>query len=186
MLKKIVLTSIVVILSSLFVYAGSDEERHITFLGFSKDGKYVLVDVKDPNIGNSINVYAVNGRKLKTKKFYYTPIQKLKLTKQLKKKFKITDKGTNSMQDPSQKYSFSGVMQGKYFKILVMKGNKVAVFDKLPGLKKGEMNIKEIWWASNGRSMAIIINRKLSTPGFGFNVDTIKTYIFFPSTLRFK
>ena len=185
MVKSTVLVLFLITIATM-AFASADEERSIEFLGFSLDGKLAMVKINDPNSGNSIEVLSIPKGKKKARAPFYSTAQAKKLVKKFTKRYKIKDKGNNSTQDPSGKITFLGLVKGKYFIILAMRGNRTAVFDKIPAGKASEIKIKEVWWSKNGRSMTIIINKKKSDPDYGFDIDTVRLYKYYSSALHFK
>lgn len=168
------------------VLGAADEERKIDFLGFSKDSALSMVKIVDPNSGNKIAVFKIpQGKQVDSRTFYAgSSIKKIKDA--LSKKHHISDSGKMSMQAPDGKITFFGIIRGKNFAIMAMRGNRTAIFTKVPIGKATKVTLKEIWWASDGRSMAVIINKKKSSADYGFDLDSVHFYRYYPSALRFK
>ena len=167
-------------------WASADEEVRIDFLGFSTDCKMAMVRITDPNSGNRITVFTIPKAKSVASKPFYSAAQEKKIKAQLAKKYRIKDPGKNSNQDPKGKITFFGLLKGKWFRIMAMRGNRTAAFDKVAAGKAGQVSLKEVWWAKDGRSMVMIINKKRSDPDYGFNIDVLRFYRYYPSTLHFK
>jgi len=167
-------------------FGAADEERKVDFLGFSSDSRQAMLKIVDPNSGNQIAVFSIPKGKRVVAKTFYSESQVGKIKKHLIKKYKISDKGKSAMVDPGGKVTFFGLVRGKYFVIMAMRGNRTAIFDKISAGKATNIVLKAIWWASDGRSMAVIINKKKTSSDYGFDIDTVRFYRYYPSALRFK
>ena len=167
-------------------FGAADEERKVEFLGFSSDSRQAMLKIVDPNSGNKIAVLGIPKGKRIAAKAFYSGSQVKKIKDSLAKKYHVSDPGKNAMVDPGGKVTFFGLVRGKYFVIMAMRGNRTAIFNKIPAGKATNIVLKEIWWASDGRSMAVIINKKKTSPDYGFDIDTVRFYRYYPSTLRFK
>lgn len=177
---------LLVILMASTVFGAADEERKVDFLGFSADSKQAMIKIVDPNSGNRIAIFTIPEGKQVVAKPFYSELQVKKIKAGLAKKFHVSDAGKNAMLAPGGKVTFFGIVRGKSFVIMAMRGNRTAIFDKIPTGKATKVVLKAIWWASDGRSMVVIINKKKTSADYGFNIDTVRFYRYYPSALRFK
>ncbi len=184
MIKLWVLLSCVVV--SSVALASADEEIKVTFWGFSADARMAMAKIVDPNGGNRVAVFTIPEGKMVTSRPFATEAQAKQIKKKLSKKYHISDAGKNSTQGPRGKITFFGILKGKYFVIMAMRGNRTAVFDKISAGKAPQVQLKEVWWSADGRSMVVIINKKKSSADYGFDIDTLRFYRYYPSALKFK
>ncbi|HAN30922.1 MAG TPA: hypothetical protein DCQ06_04940 [Myxococcales bacterium] len=165
-----------------FASPGFATEKKITIsvVGFTADGKQMLVDMNDSNYGRGLRLYDVEtGRPAKKSRLIeYERSAKVPTFKRYKRRYKIKDPGMESMKSADKKMAFFAVEKGERLVIAVTdyqrlgKVTDVELRQDKETEKRAEGRLKTIMWTTDRKTMVLVISQKMKGQ-FTSEIDTL-------------
>jgi len=183
------------VLSFLFAGVGLAQESKIsmTVLGFTEDGKQMLVRMDDNQVGLGLRLYDVEtGAPVKPwRKFPLIQFERgneVATVKRAKRRYKIKDPGIEALKTKDEKIAFFGVEKGENLVIAATDYKRLGklmdvALKRDPETKKiAQATLRSIFWTSDYKHMVLVVNQKIKGQ-FLFEKDYFHWYEFKPKKI---
>ncbi|MCO4759882.1 MAG: hypothetical protein KC502_00100 [Myxococcales bacterium] len=149
--------------------AFAELKTQYSIIGFTKDGKRMLVDIDDVNYGHGLRIFDVETGKAakRSRVIEYERADKVKTIKRAKRRYKIKDLGIESMKTEDEKISFFSIEKADDLIIactdLKRLGKVTSVplkVDKDTG-QKAQARLKTIMWTTDRKTMILVVTQKM-------------------------
>ncbi len=149
--------------------AAQANRTSLDVLGFSKDGKQMLVKIDDNNVGLGMRMYEVEtGKPAKRSRLVeYARGDEVPLRKKLERRFKIKDPGVEDMRTEDKKLAFFGVLKEETLVIAVTDYQRLGkVMDvKLhvdeESQSRSTANLRSVVWSSDRKFFIVVVTHKM-------------------------
>jgi len=144
----------------------------MTVLGFTEDGKRMLVRMDDNQVGLGLRLYDVEtGMPLKPWKKYrliqFERGNEVATVKAAKRRYKIKDSGIEALKTQDEKLAFFGVEKGENLVIAATDYKRLGKLMDVP-LKRdpetkkiAQATLRSIFWTSDFKNMVLVVNQKI-------------------------
>ena len=160
--------------------AATEKKITLSIVGFTEDGKKMLIASNDINYGRGLRLYDVETGKpaKKSRLIEYERADKVSTFKRAKRRYKIKDLGVESMKSADEKLSFFAVEKGERLVIAVTdyqrlgKVSDVELRQDKETEKRAQGRLKTIMWTSDRKTMVLVVTQKMSGQ-FQSEIDTV-------------
>ncbi len=167
----------------------ADVRRTLDFLGFSDDGARYLLKVSDANTGDALSVRSFATGKAEKTLPLAGPAREKQDVDAARRKYRITDPGTDAVQSPDGRYTLLVLPKGMKTEIRVMRGEKRAVLkvlDATPGPEgPPKVTLKSVFWSRDGRRIVVVLHRTLRGDHY-IDTDEAHPIDFLPGEMKFE
>lgn len=153
--------------------AHAQESRiSMTVLGFTEDGRQMLVRMDDNQVGLGLRLYDVETGMpaLPWKKFPLIQFERgdeVATVKRAKRRYKIKDDGIEALKTADEKIAFFGVEKGENLVIAATDYKRLGKLMDIP-LKRdpetkkiAQATLKSIFWTSDYKHMVLVVSQKI-------------------------
>ncbi len=165
----------------------------MTVLGFTEDGKRMLVRMDDNQVGLGLRLYDVEtGMPLKPWKKYrliqFERGHEVATVKAAKRRYKIKDNGVEALKTENEKLAFFGVEKGENLVIAATDYKRLGKLMDVP-LKRdpetkkiAQATLRSIFWTTDRKHMVLVVNQKIKGQ-FLFEKDYFHWFEFKPTKI---
>lgn len=164
--------------------ASHDTSIEIQFWAFSRDGQYVLVVIKDEARGDRLAIKQIARQASVYEMALPEGIQPAQLPMYLQyppfNAYGFVDPGTVGEASPDG-FTLMTATVGGQLQFMLSQGEKMTKMFAMPlavsptGQGVGQARLKEVRWATTGKSVAIIVHQTLET-AYGLSTDQIISF----------
>lgn len=149
--------------------AWAELKTQYSIIGFSKDGKKMLVDIDDVNYGLGLRLFDVEtGKPAKRSRVVeYERSDKVKAIKRAKRRYKIKDPGVESMKTEDEKISFFSIEKNDDLVIACTDLKRLGKVTSVPlkvdaeSKQKAQARLKTIMWTTDRKTMILVVTQKM-------------------------
>jgi len=156
-------------------------KQSIEVVGFTKDGKEIILKIVDEHVGDLLQVRQTKKNKI-LKAYPFQSGEDKRAWRRVKKTYPPAQDYEPSAEHPRRPYTLMTVQKGDNIGLFVMKGDRIKPYAEIPLLKSkegvtAEAFVKQAVWGPRGKHIVVVYHQKTADK-LTWEGDFVRTFKF--------